>query len=297
MMSDVERSRDHRVRIPEGEVRAHALGRGEPILFLHGVSARADTWLPVARLLADRARAWLPDLLGRGRSDARPDLSYDLEAEVVRAGLIADALAAAESDVHMAGRRPRGPRILVGHSQGAAIALALAARRPEVEGLLLSSPVSPWVRRPLVLGALSFRLVRRAAARALAPLHRPFARLVLARASGPHYRAPADRIDAYASPYADARRAETLMRVLADWRPAELEGRLPSDRAIRIVTGARDPRIGVDAARRLATALDAPLLVLPDGGHMLPEQRPDVLAGEIAALLDALGPVDRRPGR
>ena len=280
--------RDHRLRIPEGEIRALALGRGEPLLFLHGVSARGETWRPVAERLAGRARAWLPDLLGRGASASRPDVSYDLEAEVIRAGRIADALARVEAELDGVRVRPDGPRVLVGHSHGAAIALALAAGRPGVEGLVLSNPVSPWIRRPRILDALAARPVRRAVARALAPLHRPFGRLVLARAAGPLYRPTASQIETYAGPYADRTRAETLMRVLGDWRPAELGGRLPSGLAVRVVTGALDPRIPVASVRRLATALDAPLRVIEDGGHMLPEQHPDTLADEIGALLDAL---------
>lgn len=277
--------RDHRLRLPEGEVFVRALGRGEPLLFLHGVSARGETWLAVAERVADRVRAWLPDLLGRGESAAPADVSYDLESEVVRAGQIADALTRAEVGPT---DPPRPPRVLVGHSHGAAIALALATARPGVEGLVLSNPVGPWITRPRVLDALRSPLVRRVAARALAPLHRPFGRLVLRRAAGPRYRPSSEQVETYADPYADPRRAETLLRVLGDWRPAELAGRLPEGRAIRIVTGAHDPRIPVAAARRLGAALDAPVRVIGDGGHMLPEQHPEVLAEEILALLDSL---------
>ena len=287
MTHDVEATRrTHRVWIPEGEIVALALGRGRPVLFLHGVSARARTWLPVAERVADRARAWLPDLLSRGESSTRPDVSYDLDSEVIRAGLVADALA--RLDAGGGEDATDAPRVLVGHSHGAAIALALAAERPGVEGLVLSNPVSPWVRRPRILDALASPLLRRATAGALAPLHRPFGRLVLARAAGPHHRASSEQVGTYAGPYADRRRAEALMRVLSDWRPAELGPRLPSGRAVRIVTGAHDPRISVESARRLASLLDASFTVIEDGGHILPEQHPDALAREILTLLDDL---------
>lgn len=287
MTPELDRSRrDHRLRLPEGEVLVRALGRGEPLLFLHGVSARGETWLAVAERIAHRARAWVPDLLGRGESAAPPDVSYDLESEVVRAGLIADALARADAEGAGGIRRP--PRVLVGHSHGAAIALALAAARPGVEGLVLSNPVGPWIPRPRVLHALRSPLVRRVAAHALAPLHRPFGRLVLRRAAGPRYRPTDEQVETYAGPFADPRRAETLLRVLGDWRPSELAGRLPAGRAVRIVTGAYDPRIPVEAARRLGAELEAPVRVIGDGGHMLPEQHPDAVAEEVMALLDSL---------
>lgn len=289
MTSEIEASpRDYRLRIPEGEIRARALGRGEPVLFLHGVSARGETWRPVAERVTGRVRAWLPDLLGRGESDARPDVSYDLDAEVIRAGRIADALARIEAGEAGVDVPAGGPRVLVGHSHGAALALALAGERPGVKGLVLSNPVSPWIRRPRILDTLAWGPVRRVAARALAPLHRPFGRFVLARAAGPGYRPSAGQIETYARPYADPRRAETLMRVLGDWRPEELDGRLPSGCAVRIVTGARDPRVPVSSARRLAASLGGTIHVLEDGGHMLPEQHPETLAREIVTLLDAL---------
>lgn len=286
---DARAERIRRIGIAEGELHVRCLGHGEPVLYLHGVSARGDTWRPVAETVVGRARAWLPDLLGRGASTPRPDVAYDLAAEVGRLERLLDLLAvaeAADTDGPV-----RAPRVLVGHSHGAALALALAARRPVVRGLLLSNPVSPWVRRPRALDALAAAPVRRAVARTLAPLARPFARAVLARAGGPAYRPAPDRVDAYAAPYRDPVRAETLMRVLADWRPAELDGHLPGRPLdVRIVTGAHDPRIPVRTARRLAERLSAAFTVLDDGGHVLPEQHPETLAAELVRLLDRLGP-------
>ncbi len=286
--------RIHGVTISEGRIRVRSLGSGEPVLYLHGVSARGDVWLAVARRVSDRARSWLPDLLSRGASTVRPDVSYDLDTEVIRAGHIADALAhGPERDTVGDARRAAasGPRIIVGHSQGAAIALALAAVRPGVEGLLLSNPVTPWIRRPHTLTALRVPWVRRSAARLLAPLNLPFGRLVLARAGGPGYRASDEQVERYSAPYGDAARAEALMRVLSDWRPSELAARLPRrPLEVRVVAGTHDPRIPVASARRLAGLLDASFTVLPRGGHILPEQRPDALARELRALMDGLRP-------
>jgi len=78
------------------------------------------------------------------------------------------------------------------------------------------------------------------------------------------------------------------MRLLADWRPEEIERWLP-DRslAVSVIVGAHDPRITAEAADRLAEHLRAPLRRVPDGGHVLPEQMPDLVASEIAAVFDA----------
>ena len=84
-------------------------------------------------------------------------------------------------------------------------------------------------------------------------------------------------------------RARALLRILADWDPAALEARMPARPiAAHVVTGAHDPRIPVEAAQRLASRLDCGLTVSPDGGHVLTEQHPRLLArllGEVAGRL------------
>ncbi len=270
------------VTIGDATVRVEMLGRGRPVLFLHGISAHGRAWRPVAeRFHAEQPgwECWLPDLPGRGASDARPELSYTLDDEVRRLRTLVRALA------------PDGPRpqLVAGHSQGAAIGLALAGAEPGIGALLLSNPVTPEIRSPSVLRLLRAPVARRMIGSVLAPLHAPLGRLVLRRACGPHFRAPPDLVAAYAGPWASPARARTLLRILADWRPAELEDRMPRRPvAAHVVSGAHDPRIPLGAARRLASRLDCDLTVCSDGGHVLTEQHPQLLArllGELAGRL------------
>ena len=267
------------VAIGDGTVRVAILGGGRPVLFLHGISAHARAWRPVAERFAEEHpgwECWLPDLPGRGASDARAELSYTLDDEVRRLRAVVRALA------------PDGPRpqLVAGHSQGAAIALALAEAEPDIGGLLLSNPVTPEIRSPAVLRLLRSAAVRRAVGSLLAPLHAPLGHLVLRRACGPAFRAPPELVAAYARPWASPARARTLLRILADWRPAELEDRMPRRPiAAHVVTGAHDPRIPVAAAKRLAARLDCGFTVSRDGGHVLTEQHPRLLTrllGELA---------------
>ncbi|WP_419935608.1 alpha/beta fold hydrolase [Candidatus Palauibacter sp.] len=266
------------IEITDGTVRVTILGEGRPVLFLHGISAHGRAWRSVAEaFVAEHPdwMCWLPDLLGRGASEASPGLSYTLDDEVRRIREVIRALA------------PHGgaPRLVAGHSQGAAVALALAGVEPAVHGLLLASPVAAGIRRPPVLGLLGSEPVRRAVGNMFAPLHGHIGHLVLRRAGGPAFRAPPALVEAYARPWADPARARTLMRILADWRPADLESRMP-DRplAAHVVTGARDPRIPVAAARRLAARLGCGITVAPEGGHVLTEQHPRLLARLLAGL-------------
>ena len=270
------------VKLSDGTARVAILGRGRPVLFLHGISAHGRAWRPVAERFVELHRGWecwLPDLPGRGVSDAKPGLSYTLDDEVRRLRGLVRGLA------------PEGPRpeLVAGHSQGAAIAIAIARAEPEIRGLLLSNPVTPEVGSPSVLRLLRSSVVRRLVAGVLAPLHAPLGHLVLRRACGPAFRAPPDLVAAYARPWASSRRARTLLRILADWRPAELEDRMPERPiAAHVVTGAHDPRIPVDAAKRLASRLGCDFTLSTDGGHVLTEQHPRLLArllGELAADL------------
>jgi len=248
---------------------------------LHGVSAHGRSWLRVAEALASGGaglQCWLPDLFGRGASDARAEISYSLDDEVTRLASVVDSLGPQTGC--------DAPRFLVGHSHGAAIGLAYARTAPRIRGLVLASPVSAEIRRPLALVALRSASLRSATASVFAPLHRPLGRLILRRAGGPAFRVSDELRNAYADPYADRGRARTLMRILADWRPADLADRLPG-RPLQgqVFAGAHDPRIPVSAARELARELGLPLTVVPDGGHLLPDQHPELLARAIARIV------------
>lgn len=262
------------MEITDGRIRVRLLGRGPPLLCLHGLSAHGGTWLPAAGILADRRKVWIPDLLSRGGSTARPDVPYRLEDEVRRVRELARELGAT-------------PPVVVGHSQGAAIALGLAREDPAIRGLVLCNPVTPWTRRPMMLDLLRSDLMRRIGAGIFRPLRRPLARLVLARAFGPAARVPSETVRAYCEPYADGARVRALMRLLADWQPAELEDALPErSLAARVIVGDRDPRIELEPAERLAERLGAPLTLIEGGGHVLPEQVPERVARAIAEVCE-----------
>ena len=276
-----DRSERLAVETPDGVVRVRVLGTGPPVCCLHGVSAHGRSWEGVASLLRARATFVLPDLLGRGASDPAPHLGFSFDDEARRVDELIDTVAglAAGPDV-------RDGLFLAGHSQGAAIALAVAARRPDVRGVLLTSPVTPWTARPAILGALGSHLIRRGVAGIFSPLRGPLAALIIRRAAGPGFPAPREMVEAYAAPYRDRRRAETLMALLRDWRPGDLETRMPADPPpARVVSGALDPRIDPGDASRLAEALGAPFTLVADGGHVLPEQHPELIAGELDRLL------------
>jgi pimeloyl-ACP methyl ester carboxylesterase len=104
------------------------LGTAGPVVaFLPGIGATTRYWELVVGPLADRARLLLVDLLGFGRSP-KPWTTYSVDRHVAE---LHRALAPAFRD---------GPLTLVGHSLGARLAVAYAARYPEhVSRLVLVS--------------------------------------------------------------------------------------------------------------------------------------------------------------
>lgn len=118
----------------------HDVGGGPPVLLLHGsgpgVSAWAN-WRLTMPVLAKGARVIAPDLVGFGYSDRPAGQRYGIDAWVVQAIGVLDALGVASADV-------------VGNSFGGAIALAMAIRHPRrVRRLVLMGSVGvPFALTP-----------------------------------------------------------------------------------------------------------------------------------------------------
>jgi len=93
---------------------------GPAVLAIHGLSATAWAWTPVARRLRDATRFVAMDLRGHGLSDA------PTEPDAYRLGALAgDVVAVVEgAELLDGGRRV----VLAGHGFGAMVALAAAAR-------------------------------------------------------------------------------------------------------------------------------------------------------------------------
>ncbi len=92
-------------------------GQGPRVVCIHGLTANCRCWDPAARQLFPRVRVAAPDLRGRGRS-GRPPHGYSVAHHVADLKSLLDHL-----DLESA--------VIMGHSLGAVITLAFAARYPE----------------------------------------------------------------------------------------------------------------------------------------------------------------------
>jgi pimeloyl-ACP methyl ester carboxylesterase len=109
-------------------------GSGEPALFVHGLGGNATNWTDLMALLRDRVDGVAVDLPGFGWSPPPRDGDYALARTAASLADLAEA--------RFGGR----PVHLFGNSMGGAIAVQLAARRPDlVRTLTLVSPALPKI--------------------------------------------------------------------------------------------------------------------------------------------------------
>lgn len=106
------------------------------VLAIHGLTGHGKRWETIATQHLGDLRVVAPDLIGHGRSTW--DAPWTIDANVAALAELADA-------------ELRGPATVVGHSFGGAIALALAAARPDlVARLVLLDPAvgldGGWMR-------------------------------------------------------------------------------------------------------------------------------------------------------
>ncbi len=116
----------------------YRFGPAEPprVLLVHGVTGHGKRWESLAARHLPEVSMVAPDLLGHGRSSW--DAPWTIDANVVALGALLDAEGGA-------------PVVVVGHSFGGAVALNLAAARPDlVSGLVLLDPAvgldGAWMR-------------------------------------------------------------------------------------------------------------------------------------------------------
>jgi pimeloyl-ACP methyl ester carboxylesterase len=265
-----------------------------PAVYVHGLSGSATNWTDLAALLSTRAAGTAVDLPGFGHS--RPLASRDYSP----AGH-ADALLC-----FLAGRGR--PVHLLGNSFGGAVALSVAARRPElVRTLTLVSPAMPDLRPhphrvsdPKLLLALLPLIGKRARAELAAMDPRARAEQVVRLCFGDPTLVPEHRMAEAAAEYAARARLawaqeaaeRTGKAMVAGWLRGEslwsVAARVQAPTLV--VWGGRDRLVAPRLARRTAAALRrSRLLVLPGVGHVAQIEAPQTVARAVAGMWDAVG--------
>lgn len=263
----------------------------EPALFVHGLEGSSRNWTDLMDLLRSRLACEAMDLPGFGDSPPRPDGRYSIAA-------------LAQTVIALIGERQRGPVHLIGNSLGGAVAVKVAATRPDlIKTLTLISPALPdlrprldLVRFPVVgLPRLGPRLIRQYQA-ALPPERRVAAVIATCYSNPGLY--PQAR---FAAEVAELGRRDSLEYAVAalmgSARALSAEflrkGRHSPWRDVARITapslviyGQHDRLVDPRAAGRAAHLFaDARIVVLPRTGHVAQMERPGLVAAEIGILL------------
>jgi pimeloyl-ACP methyl ester carboxylesterase len=264
---------------------------GEPALCVHGLAGSSRNWTDLIDLLRPRLACAALDLPGFGDSPPRPDRRYSIAA---LAQTVAALIEKRAGKVH-----------LIASSLGGAVAVKLAATRPDlVRTLTLISPALPDPRPHLdqvhfaviSVPGVGPRLLRKYDA--LPPRNR-VADVITTCFSDPS-RFPEQR---FAAEVAELARRDTLdhataaligtIRTLtADffrkgrhtaWRDA---ARITAPALVIYGSHDRvvDPRLAGRAARAFANSR---IVVLPRTGHLAHMEHPAQVAAEITVMLDA----------
>ncbi len=253
-------------------------------LFVHGFPTSGYLWRSVLRLLDGVVHGLAPDLLGLGDTVVSPyqDFSPPMQAEVLLQWL---------------DRRGIDRVVLVGHEQGGAVVQQIVANHPErVSHLVLVDSVTHdnW---PIPLAAQVMRLARAPGLDVVAyALDLPRrvahnARIGFARAVHDRAVMTDDVIDEYLRPVSTVEGRERARRfLLAGDQRYTLEC-LPGLRAYpgpaAVVWGADDAFFSPSWGMRLADELPGagPAELIGFCGHLVPEERPDVIARVVRELL------------
>jgi pimeloyl-ACP methyl ester carboxylesterase len=264
---------------------------GVPAVYVHGLGGSSTNWTDLAALLAPVAGGTAIDLPGFGYSEPEEGFDFTLQAH---ADVVVKHIEAIGGPVH-----------LFGNSMGGAIALLVAAQKPElVKTLTLISPAVPDRRldpRRLSDPRMAFAYLPLVGARVRAQLAalgpRERAAQVIKLCFADPSRFPESRLDelteehgaragfAWAAP-AMARSTFAIFRAWSTLGKASLWSVAPLVQAPTLVVWGREDRvISVKRAVRTARAIPrARLLVLPRTGHVAQMERPVVVAKAVLGM-------------
>lgn len=275
----------------------------EPALLVHGLGGASINWTDFAGLLRDRLASEALDLPGFGQSGPALDNDYSLQAHT-------------RTVIAYLELSRRGPVHLVGNSMGGAIALMVAAQRPDlVRTLTLVSPAVPdlkvrahVLRSDWRMGLLVFPIIGMMALRKLgqAPVEaRVKGTIALcfadpSRLSERRYQEMVDEASARVGKawvdHAMLRSTRGLVRSQFLKSKAGWAAMGTITAPTLVLWGDEDKLVAPDLAPFVAGAIpNARLLVLEHIGHVAMIEDPETSARAELALLDDVAAAARTP--
>lgn len=273
----------HWARLTEVAMHYRTAGHGDPVVLLHGWPQSSHEWRHVMRLLGPKHRLIAPDLRGLGDT-SRPQDGYDSRSI---AGDVAELVTG-----HLGLERFH----LVGHDWGGPVAFALACLKPEaVRTLTIVDVTVPGIGPDISQGGRrwhhAFHMTPDLPERLVEGRERDYLGWFYQAFSWQPGAIGPDDIDEYVRTYAQpgAMRAgfayyRNIPRNVEFNRELKASGfrlRMP----VLAVGGARTEARGrgsepEESLREIAD--DVRGLVVPESGHFVPEEQPEILSEALA---------------
>lgn len=263
---------------------------GLPLLLLHGISSGAGSWQALAQALPGRRLlAW--DAPGYGQSSALPQRQPG-----------ADAYAAVAAQMLRALGLGLGRVLLVGHSLGAIVATALAARLlahadgPQPAGLLLLSPAVGYAAEPVRAAQVQAERLQALATQGLPGLAQVVSRRLLSAQASPAQHAQIAQVAQGLTPDGYAQAVHLLCHSDLPSLAAAFQDRLLAQGdaspalPAQVACGSADIVTPPAACAALAGRLGLPFSLLPGAGHACAVEQAEAVAALITALIAALQP-------
>lgn len=276
----------------------------EPAVYVHGLGGSGQNWTDLADLLSYRLDGQAIDLPGFGRS--APGGRYTVPAFAHRV-------------VRLLEHADRGPVHLFGNSLGGAVAVVVAARRPDlVRTLTLISPAMPFVdpRRSvhgrfvpwLLLPRVELLAARQLARLSPEELTRQVTEWCVADPAALPDQRMAEAVEEAQRRLETPWHADVYVRTLRAIVTAFLRAYLPGAGSLwrlaarvtvptLVVWGRQDRMVDVSLAPRVARTIpDSRLLICDDVGHVAQMEVPRVVARAVVAMLAETRTVHRKAG-
>jgi pimeloyl-ACP methyl ester carboxylesterase len=260
------------LRLPGGDlqVREDGPAGGAPVVLIHGWTASMHWWDEVVKRLRSKFRLVRFDLLGHGGSE-KPKSGYSIEHQAQQIALALRVLRVKNA-------------VVAGHSAGGEVAIALAARHPELVSHLMVVDTKPASRygRPNFLTKLSLKPVLGQALRRVATDGE--IRRGLGQAFMKGYKVPRQFVRDFRKLTFDA-----YKKTFDESGDYVKQGRLTRDfkritAPTMVVFGAEDRLVDSEAAVHFPSRPRVRVVIVPDAGHAPMVQQPDTVAGLFSQL-------------
>ena len=257
-------------------VHVESMGRGRPLVMLHGWGMHSGLWSPLLPRLIERYRLHLVDLPGHGHSDAL--------AAPLSLSRIVDAVERAIAETS-----PPGPLTILGWSLGGQVALEWARLRPErIGALALMSTTPSFVQRPGWPHAMAETTLRQFGDELRVAYRPTLKRFVTLQVQGSEHARDALgtlRTHLFARGEPSPQALHDSLELLAS---SDLRSRLGTiSQPALVIAGDRDTMTPVAAAHWLADELShATLVVVPGAAHAPFLSHPEAVVAALDSFAD-----------